>query len=139
MLEEIRDRGEALKVGAAGKVPGTGPRLLDALYQGAGSGAPQRVEGAALAMECKPADTLRKEDLTRLRIEGHADNIGGDEYNRRLSTRRAEVVAREFTARGLPAARIEIRGVGSAMPIADNATEAGRTQNRRVVVLVRGD
>lgn len=85
------------------------------------------------------ADTLRKEDLTRLRIEGHADNIGGDEYNRRLSTRRAEVVAREFTARGLPAARIEIRGVGSTMPIADNATEAGRTQNRRVVVLVRGD
>lgn len=85
------------------------------------------------------ADTLRKENLTRLRIEGHADNIGGDEYNRRLSTRRAEVVAREFTARGLPAARIEIRGVGSTMPIADNATEAGRTQNRRVVVLVRGD
>lgn len=85
------------------------------------------------------ADTLLKEDLTRLRIEGHADNIGGDEYNRRLSTRRAEAVAREFTARGLPAARIEVRGLGAAMPVADNATEAGRTQNRRVVILVRGD
>jgi outer membrane protein OmpA-like peptidoglycan-associated protein len=85
------------------------------------------------------ADALLKENLTRLRIEGHADNIGGDEYNRRLSTRRAEAVAREFAARGLPATRIEVRGLGSAMPVADNATEAGRTQNRRVVILVRGD
>ena len=85
------------------------------------------------------ADALLKESLTRLRIEGHADNIGGDEYNRRLSTRRAEVVAREFAARGLPAGRIEVRGVGSAMPVADNATEAGRAQNRRVAILVRGD
>jgi outer membrane protein OmpA-like peptidoglycan-associated protein len=85
------------------------------------------------------ADTLLREELTWLRIEGHADNIGGDEYNRRLSTRRAEVVAREFTARGLPAARIEVRGIGSAMPVADNATEVGRAQNRRVAILVRGD
>jgi outer membrane protein OmpA-like peptidoglycan-associated protein len=85
------------------------------------------------------ADALLKENLTRLRIEGHADNIGGDEYNRRLSLRRAEAVAREFAARGLPAARIDVRGLGSAMPVADNATEAGRTQNRRVVILVRGD
>jgi outer membrane protein OmpA-like peptidoglycan-associated protein len=85
------------------------------------------------------ADTLLKEDLTRLRIEGHADNIGDAAYNQRLSAKRAEVVAREFAARGLPAARIETRGLGSAMPIADNTTEVGRAQNRRVVILVRGD
>lgn len=85
------------------------------------------------------ADTLRREELTRLRIEGHADGIGDPAYNLRLSARRADVVAREFTARGLPASRIEVRGVGSAMPIADNTTEAGRAQNRRVVVLVRGE
>lgn len=85
------------------------------------------------------AETLQREALTRLRIEGHADNIGDAAYNQRLSARRAETVAREFVARGLPAARIEVRGVGSAMPIADNATEAGRAQNRRVVVLVRSD
>jgi outer membrane protein OmpA-like peptidoglycan-associated protein len=85
------------------------------------------------------AAALLKEDLTRLRIEGHADNIGDDAYNRRLSTRRAEVVAREFAARGLPADRIEVRGMGSAVPVADNTTEAGRAQNRRVVILVRSD
>jgi outer membrane protein OmpA-like peptidoglycan-associated protein len=85
------------------------------------------------------ADTLLKEDLTHLRIEGHADNIGDAAYNQRLSAKRADVVAREFVARGLPAARTETRGLGSAMPIADNATEAGRMQNRRVVILVRGD
>ncbi|MEY2873371.1 MAG: hypothetical protein RLZZ373_742 [Pseudomonadota bacterium] len=85
------------------------------------------------------ADTLLREELTWLRIEGHADGIGDPEYNRRLSARRAEVVAREFTVRGLPAARIEVRGQGMRIPIADNATEAGRAQNRRVVILVRGD
>ncbi|MDZ7854827.1 OmpA family protein [Sphaerotilus sp.] len=85
------------------------------------------------------AEALLKEDLTRLRIEGHADNIGDEAYNRRLSTRRAEVVAREFATRGLPASRIEVRGIGSAVPVADNTTEAGRAQNRRVTVLVRGD
>ena len=85
------------------------------------------------------ATALLKEDLTRLRVEGHADNIGDDAYNRRLSTRRAEAVAREFTGRGLPAERIEVRGMGSAVPVADNATEAGRAQNRRVAILVRGD
>jgi outer membrane protein OmpA-like peptidoglycan-associated protein len=85
------------------------------------------------------ADTLIRQDLTRLRIEGHADHIGDAAYNQRLSAKRAEVVAREFTARGLPAARIETRGLGAAMPIADNTTEAGRAQNRRVVILVRGD
>ena len=85
------------------------------------------------------ATALLKEDLTRLRVEGHADNIGDDAYNRRLSTRRAEAVAREFTGRGLPAERIEVRGMGSAVPVADNATEAGRAQNRRVAILVRSD
>ncbi len=85
------------------------------------------------------ADTLRQAALTRLRIEGHADHIGDAVYNQRLSARRADVVAREFIARGMPAARIETRGLGASMPIADNTTENGRAQNRRVVVLVRGD
>jgi outer membrane protein OmpA-like peptidoglycan-associated protein len=85
------------------------------------------------------ADTLHREDLTRLRIEGHADNIGDAVYNQRLSAKRAEVVAREFTARGLPSILIETRGLGAALPIADNATETGRAQNRRVVILVRAD
>lgn len=85
------------------------------------------------------ADTLARENLTQLRIEGHADRLGDVAYNQRLSAKRAEVVARAFAARGLPAARMETRGLGAAMPIADNATEAGRMQNRRVVILVRGD
>jgi outer membrane protein OmpA-like peptidoglycan-associated protein len=85
------------------------------------------------------ADTLLKADLTRLRIEGHTDNVGEAEYNRRLSMRRAEMVARDLAARGLPMAHMEIRGQGMNLPIADNATEAGRAQNRRVTILVRGD
>ena len=59
--------------------------------------------------------------------------------NQRLSLRRAEVVAREMESRGFPAAGLQVRGLGAARPIADNATEAGRTQNRRVAVIVRSD
>lgn len=85
------------------------------------------------------ADTLLKADLTRLRIEGHTDNVGEADYNLRLSARRAAMVARELSVRGLPPARIESVGQGMRLPVADNATEAGRAQNRRVTILVRGD
>lgn len=84
------------------------------------------------------ADILRKADLTHLRIEGHTDNVGDAAFNQRLSLRRAEVVAREFQVRGMPASNMQTRGFGMTHPIADNATDAGRSQNRRVAVVVLG-
>lgn len=84
-------------------------------------------------------DSLIKVGLTRVRVEGHTDSIGDAAVNQRLSLRRAEVVAREMESRGFPAAGLQVRGLGAARPIADNATEAGRTQNRRVAVIVRSD
>lgn len=95
---------------------------------------PNEVEAVA-----RIAATLQKVQLSRLRIEGHTDNVGGADYNQRLSLRRAEVVMREFEARGLPAAGMQARGFGLTRPIADNATEAGRAQNRRVAIIVLGD
>lgn len=74
--------------------------------------------------------------IQQLRVEGHTDNIGTGEFNQRLSMRRAEAVAREFAARGLSRASITTVGHGMAKPIADNKTEAGRAQNRRVVVII---
>lgn len=85
------------------------------------------------------ADTLRQAGLSRLRIEGHTDNVGDATLNQRLSLRRADVVAREFDQRGIPLAQIQTRGLGMAQPITENTTEQGRAQNRRVAIIVLGD
>lgn len=85
------------------------------------------------------ARTLQGVGLSRLRIEGHTDNVGEAGVNQRLSLRRAEVVAREFEARGIPGNGIQTRGLGMTRPVADNSTEAGRAQNRRVSLIVLSD
>lgn len=72
-------------------------------------------------------------------VEGHTDNIGTEEYNKKLSLERANVVAQELAKYKYPN-EIRTYGAGSSMPIASNDTEEGRAQNRRVdVVLVRGE
>jgi outer membrane protein OmpA-like peptidoglycan-associated protein len=85
------------------------------------------------------ASSLMAVGLMQVRVEGHTDSIGDAAVNQRLSLRRAEVVAREMEARGFPAAGLQARGLGATRPIADNTTEAGRTQNRRVAVIVLSD
>lgn len=67
-------------------------------------------------------------------IEGHADGLGNPAYNRKLSAWRAHAVRRALIAYGVPASRLEVRGAGSAKPIAPNTTTAGRRQNRRVEI-----
>lgn len=70
----------------------------------------------------------------RLMIEGHTDNTGSEAKNLTLSEQRAAAIKAEMVKRGIDASRIETKGFGSSMPIADNKTAAGRTQNRRVTV-----
>jgi outer membrane protein OmpA-like peptidoglycan-associated protein len=82
------------------------------------------------------ATTLLGVGVDRCRIEGHADEIGAGDYNVALSLRRADAVARVMQSRGMPAGRLSTRGFGKAKPVGDNRTEAGRAQNRRVVVIV---
>jgi outer membrane protein OmpA-like peptidoglycan-associated protein len=67
-------------------------------------------------------------------IEGHADGLGNPAYNRKLSAWRAHAVRRALIAYGVPPSRLEVRGAGSAKPIAPNTTTAGRRQNRRVEI-----
>jgi outer membrane protein OmpA-like peptidoglycan-associated protein len=74
------------------------------------------------------------EDLARVIIEGHTDSSGDDAYNVTLSQQRAEAVRSYFVANGIAADRIEANGLGESQPVADNASEAGRQENRRVVV-----
>lgn len=69
---------------------------------------------------------------TRLIIEGHTDSQGSPDTNRQLSQERAEAVANALVLRGIARGRIETVGRGADMPMANNATAAGRQQNRRV-------
>ena len=65
---------------------------------------------------------------------GHTDNIGTAEYNMGLSERRAQAVVDYLASKGVYPGRIQPIGMGLTRPIADNATEAGRAQNRRVTI-----
>lgn len=82
------------------------------------------------------AQTLKKYEDTNILIEGHTDNIGKEGYNQRLSERRAQAVANYAKSLGVDGSRIETRGYGEEQPVAENATEAGRAQNRRVEVAI---
>jgi type IX secretion system PorP/SprF family membrane protein len=65
-------------------------------------------------------------------IKGYADNTGSETLNQTLSENRAEAVAAYLISKGIAPARIKYQGFGSQYPIANNATEEGRQQNRRV-------
>lgn len=68
----------------------------------------------------------------RVRIVGHTDNTGTEALNANLSIRRAESVKRYLVAQGIAENRLETAGRGDREPIATNATEEGRAQNRRI-------
>lgn len=68
-----------------------------------------------------------------VQIEGHTDNVGTLDYNLALSKARAESVVKYLVDNGIDARRLTAKGFGGTVPIADNATPAGRQQNRRVV------
>lgn len=73
----------------------------------------------------------------QLKIGGYTDNVGDEAANMALSQSRAEAVAAALQERGIPAERLNAEGYGSQHAIADNATEEGRAQNRRIDVRVR--
>jgi outer membrane protein OmpA-like peptidoglycan-associated protein len=75
----------------------------------------------------------------RLQVEGHTDNVGGDDYNQQLSEKRARSVRDYLVQQGIAADAITSRGLGKTMPIATNDTADGRRQNRRVELVLSGD
>lgn len=69
-------------------------------------------------------------------IEGHSDYIGSRGYNQDLSQSRANAVREALIERGIEPSRLKAVGYGEMEPVADNSTEEGRTQNRRVVLVL---
>ncbi|MFW5773099.1 MAG: OmpA family protein [Tangfeifania sp.] len=82
------------------------------------------------------AATLKDYEDTNILIEGHTDNIGSENYNQELSEERAASVGDELKTLGVNSSRITEVGYGEEQPVADNSTEAGRKQNRRVEVAI---
>ena len=68
----------------------------------------------------------------RMLIEGHTDNTGSEDANLQISQARADAVKARLANGGIAIDRIDTRGFGSSKPIADNSTEEGRSQNRRI-------
>ena len=82
------------------------------------------------------AIVLRKFDKTLIDVDGHTDSVGNAGYNMDLSNRRANSVANYLASRGVDPRRMSAMGYGLERPIASNATEAGRAQNRRVEISI---
>jgi outer membrane protein OmpA-like peptidoglycan-associated protein len=74
----------------------------------------------------------------KLQVEGHTDNIGSDEYNMKLSEERADGVREYLVAQSVADSNITAKGFGKSDPVADNSTNEGRAQNRRVELVVSG-
>ncbi len=94
------------------------------------------VRGAARENLSTLAASLDQYPGTDLLIVGHTDDVGSDSYNQDLSERRARAAANYLASQGVARTRIRTLGLGEAEPVASNATDAGRDQNRRVEVAI---
>jgi outer membrane protein OmpA-like peptidoglycan-associated protein len=91
---------------------------------------PSRQELAELAV------ILNKYEDTNILLEGHTDSTGPEEHNLDLSRLRAQSVSNELATNDVNPSRFTIMGYGESQPIAENDTEYGRAQNRRVEVAI---
>jgi outer membrane protein OmpA-like peptidoglycan-associated protein len=85
------------------------------------------------------AQVLKRYPDTDLVIEGHTDNTGKKARNEKLSVSRAEAVISFLGAEGVAPTRMKGRGYADERPVADNKTEDGRKQNRRVEVQIEAN
>jgi outer membrane protein OmpA-like peptidoglycan-associated protein len=82
------------------------------------------------------AEVLKEYKSTMIQIGGHTDSTGSVQYNMMLSQQRAQSVANGLARFGVQQVRMDIVGFGPHQPIASNATESGRAQNRRVELIL---
>lgn len=78
------------------------------------------------------ASLMAGDPTLKLSIEGHTDNVGSESSNKKLSADRAQAVMRAVVAKGIAGDRLNAKGLGAEVPVADNRNEEGRAKNRRV-------
>ena len=86
----------------------------------------------------RAASALKARAGFPVEVHGHTDNVGGDDYNRTLSQARAAAVQAWLGGHGVAASRLSAKGFGKTQPVADNGTDFGRAQNRRVELVKAG-
>jgi outer membrane protein OmpA-like peptidoglycan-associated protein len=82
------------------------------------------------------ANSLKTHADTDVQIYGHTDSSGSDAINIPLSQNRASAVEKFLEQQGITASRLVTEGFGSSQPVGDNATAAGKAQNRRVEIYI---
>ena len=95
-----------------------------------------KIRPAAATNLTELAHSLNKFGDSNLLVVGHTDSQGNDAYNQALSQRRAGSASAYLLSQGVPSTRMSTNGRGETEPVASNATEAGRQQNRRVEVAI---
>ncbi|MBL8524695.1 MAG: OmpA family protein [Betaproteobacteria bacterium] len=97
---------------------------------------------ATLKPESEPvlnkAASLLKGKTFGVEVQGHTDNVGGEDYNLKLSDARAASVKTWLAQHGIEAARMSSKGYGKTQPVADNGSDEGRARNRRVELVRTG-
>ena len=91
------------------------------------SGENSRLDDVAAVLKTVPNQLL---------IEGHTASVGKPAGEQKLSVERAESIAAELVKRGISADRLICKGWGGIRPVADNSTDSGRAQNRRVEITI---
>jgi len=137
MDNQERDMREALAASQAAAVTREGNLLAVAFKGDVTFDTNSTVVKPGLLSEIdRVAGVLRQYPQTLVRVEGHTDSVGSNEYNMDLSIRRAYAIKNLLVQRGIADSRIDAVGYGETMPVATNDTEAGRQRNRRVEIKI---
>ena len=91
---------------------------------------------AAMTQLDKFAAEMADMPETNFAIYGHTDNVGSEQANKKVSAQRAESVEKYLRTKGIAKDRMTAEGLSFNFPVADNSTEAGRAQNRRVEIFI---
>ncbi|HET9993422.1 MAG TPA: OmpA family protein [Kofleriaceae bacterium] len=94
------------------------------------------IKSVSFALLNEVAQAMTDNPKIKVEVQGHTDSVGNDAFNLKLSQSRAESVRTYLIKRGVSSDRMVPTGYGENVPIADNRTEAGRSQNRRVEFVI---